>query len=119
MKVVQALGWYFPESSGGTEVYVSGLARGLAASGLDVVVAAPRDGDVEASYQHDGIGIYRYPVATTPSRDEAAGIKPPALLDRFRRWLEAQAPDVYHQHGWTRGGGNHPLQPARHLWRSS
>ena len=29
MKVVQALGWYFPESSGGTEVYVSGLARGL------------------------------------------------------------------------------------------
>ena len=34
MKIVQALGWYFPESSGGTEVYVSGLSRGLAASGL-------------------------------------------------------------------------------------
>jgi glycosyltransferase involved in cell wall biosynthesis len=115
MKVVQALGWYFPESSGGTEVYVSGLARDLAASGLDVVVAAPRDGDDEATYQHDGIGVYRYPVATTPSRDEAAGIKPPLMLDRFRRWLEAQAPDVYHQHGWTRGCGIHHLQTARDL----
>jgi glycosyltransferase involved in cell wall biosynthesis len=115
MKVVQALGWYFPESSGGTEVYVSGLSRGLAASGLDVVVAAPGDGDVEATYQHDGIRVYRYPVSTTPSRDEAAGLVPPAMLDRFKRWLEAQAPDVYHQHGWTRGCGVHHLQAARDL----
>jgi hypothetical protein len=25
MKIVQAVGWYFPDSLGGTEVYVAGL----------------------------------------------------------------------------------------------
>ena len=37
------------------------------------------------------------------------------MLDRFRRWLARQAPDVYHQHGWTRGCGVHHLQAARDL----
>jgi glycosyltransferase involved in cell wall biosynthesis len=115
MKIVQALGWYFPESSGGTEVYVSGLARGLAADGHHVVIAAPRDGDRESKYQHDAIDVYRYPVSATPSRDEAAGIQPPAMLDRFSEWLAEQAPDIYHQHGWTRGCGVHHLQAARDL----
>jgi glycosyltransferase involved in cell wall biosynthesis len=115
MKIVQALGWYFPESSGGTEVYVSGLARGLLAAGRDVTIAAPRDGDVDATYWHDGIEVFRYPVSRTPSRDEAAGIQPPAMLDRFKGWLAEQAPDVYHQHGWTRGCGVHHLQAARDL----
>jgi glycosyltransferase involved in cell wall biosynthesis len=113
MKIVQALGWYFPDSSGGTEVYVSGLARGLVSVGRDVVIAAPRDGGVEATYHHEGIEVYRYPVATTPSRNEAAGIEPPSMLDRFIRWIDEQAPDVYHQHGWTRGCGVHHLEAAR------
>jgi glycosyltransferase involved in cell wall biosynthesis len=115
MKIVHTLGWYFPESSGGTEVYVSGLARGLTSSGVEVIVAAPRDGDTGSSYQYDGIPIFRYPVSPTPSRDEAAGLSAPASLDHFRRWLEKQAPDVYHQHSWTRGCGVHHLQAARNL----
>jgi glycosyltransferase involved in cell wall biosynthesis len=115
MKIVHTLGWYFPEGSGGTEVYVSGLARGLTASGVEVVVAAPRDGDVGSSYQHDGIPVFRYPVSPTPSRDEAAGLCAPASLDQFRRWLAEQAPDLYHQHSWTRGCGVHHLQVARDL----
>jgi len=113
MKIVQALGWYFPESSGGTEVYVSGLARGLVGAGRNVVIAAPRDGGDETTYLHDEIEVYRYPVSTSPSRDEAAGIKPPSMIDRFTRWLDAQKPDVYHQHGWTRGCGVHHLEAAR------
>lgn len=113
MKIVEALGWYFPESSGGTEVYVSGLSHRLAAAGREVAIAAPRDGDTEATYRHDGIDVYRYPVSATPSRDEAAGIQPPSMLDRFGRWLDAQAPDIYHQHGWTRGCGVHHLEAAR------
>jgi glycosyltransferase involved in cell wall biosynthesis len=115
MKIVQALGWYFPESSGGTEVYVSGLSRRLVAAGREVVIAAPRDGDVEATYRHHGIEVYRYPVSTAPSRDEAAGIQPPSMLDRFMRWLDEQSPDIYHQHGWSRGCGVHHLQAARDL----
>lgn len=115
MKIVQALGWYFPESSGGTEVYVSGLARGLAAAGHQIMIAAPRDGDGAATYKHEGIDIFRYPVPASPSRDESAGLEAPATLDRFRRWLRAQAPDLYHQHGWTRGCGVYHLEAARAL----
>ena len=29
MRIVQALGWYFSESIGGTDVYVAGLSRRL------------------------------------------------------------------------------------------
>jgi len=115
MKIVQALGWYFPESTGGTEVYVSGLARGLAAAGHQIMIAAPRDGDGAATYKHEGIDIFRYPVSASPSRDESAGLEAPATLDRFRRWLRDQAPDLYHQHGWTRGCGVYHLEAARAL----
>ena len=115
MKIVQALGWYFPESSGGTEVYVSGLARGLAAAGHQVMIVAPRDGDGEAAYKHEGIDIFRYPMSASPSRNESAGLEAPSTLDRFRRWLRDQAPDLYHQHGWTRGCGVYHLEAARAL----
>jgi len=33
MKIVQAVGWYYPDSLGGTEVYVAGLCRRLRAAG--------------------------------------------------------------------------------------
>ena len=41
MKIVHLLGWYFPDSVGGTEVYVEGLCRRLRAAGHDVLIAAP------------------------------------------------------------------------------
>ena len=41
MKIVHLLGWYFPDSVGGTEVYVEGLCRRLRAAGHEVLIAAP------------------------------------------------------------------------------
>ena len=44
MRLLHALGWYFPDNTGGTEVYVQGLAQTLAQRGHDVIVVAPRCG---------------------------------------------------------------------------
>src|SRR5438552_18956040 len=41
VKIVHALGWYYPESLGGTEVYVAALCRRLRAAGHAVAVVAP------------------------------------------------------------------------------
>ena len=63
MRVVQALGWYFPESIGGTEVYVAGLSRRLCAAGADVAIVAPDPAAAqERFYEHEGVPVYRYPV---------------------------------------------------------
>jgi len=76
MKIVQALGWYFPESLGGTEVYVAGLCRRLRAAGREVRVAAPDAGAPgERGYEHDGIPVYRYPAPSRPTRDESQGLQ--------------------------------------------
>ena len=41
MKIVHLLGWYFPDSVGGTEVYVEGLCKRLQDAGHEVLIAAP------------------------------------------------------------------------------
>ncbi|HEX7084772.1 MAG TPA: glycosyltransferase [Vicinamibacterales bacterium] len=115
MKVVLALGWYFPESSGGTEVYVSELARALKRSGVEPIVAAPAGSSGPAHYEHAGIRVHRYPLARDPDRSEASGDRPPTTMSEFARWLEREKPDIYHQHSWTRGCGVHHLAAARGL----
>jgi len=40
VKIVHLLGWYFPDSVGGTEVYVEGLCRRLQDAGHDVQIGS-------------------------------------------------------------------------------
>jgi len=111
LKVVHALGWYFPDSCGGTEVYVDALARSLAARGVESVVAAATDGTV-CAYEWQGIGVHRYRVPP-PEPDEIAAARPPAGIGDFEAWLRAQNAEVYHQHSWTRGCGLAHLRVAK------
>ena len=114
MKIVQAVGWYFPESLGGTEVYVAGLCRRLRAAGQEVLVAAPDPVQaVERVDEHDGVPIYRYPVPAAPTRDEVQGVVPVRGAERFHRWLEAQRPDVVHAHTFVTGLGLHEVKAAK------
>jgi glycosyltransferase involved in cell wall biosynthesis len=115
MKVAHALAWYFPDTSGGTEVYVDGLARELRRSGIETVVAAAREGENETSYQHNGIPVFRYPLFAPQGRDDIRGTVPHGGFERFARWLESHTPDVYHQHTWSRGCGLHHLRFAKQL----
>ena len=74
MKIVQAVGWYYPDSIGGTEIYVAELARQLHGCGHDVLVAAPEPGvRSPRTYELEGIPVFRYPVPEFATRDEAQG----------------------------------------------
>ena len=114
MKIVQALGWYFPESLGGTEVYVAALVQRLRAAGCDVAIAAPEPGAAgDRSYEHEGIPVYRYPVPIAPTRDEAQGEVPARGASRFHDWLARRRPEVFHAHSLVTGLGLHELRAAR------
>jgi glycosyltransferase involved in cell wall biosynthesis len=117
MKIVQAVGWYFPESLGGTEVYVAGLCRRLRDAGQDVLVAAPDPAAAaeERTYEHEGVPVYRYPIPSAPTRDEVQGTVPVRGAERFHRWLAAQRPDVVHAHTFVTGLGLAELKAAKSM----
>ncbi|HEY9632645.1 MAG TPA: glycosyltransferase [Coleofasciculaceae cyanobacterium] len=115
MRVIHTLGWYFPESSGGTEVYVDGLVRELRSQGVQSLVAAAQSGMQEATYTYNGVEVYRYPVFPSVSTDQVCGYVPYGGFEDFARWLKDQKADLYHQHSWTPGCGIHHLRLAKQL----
>jgi glycosyltransferase involved in cell wall biosynthesis len=115
MRVVQALGWYFPESIGGTENYVSGLAASLQGLGLESRIAAPLDEPSAKAYVWEGSSVFRYPVGRNHPREILDGRVPHHGFETFTTWLQAQGADLYHQHSLTTGCGLHHLRAAKAL----
>jgi len=114
LKVLQAVGWYYPDSWGGTEIYVAALAGRLRAAGHEVAIAAPdASHGTERRYEHDGIPVYRYPIPSNPTRAEAQGGVSVRGADRFHRWIEAFRPDVAHFHTFVTGLGLAEIEAAR------
>lgn len=114
MNVVQALGWYYPDSIGGTEVYVAALSRHLRSFGHTVTVAAPRAGAAaSAAYDHDGVAVFRYPIPAEPTRGEAQGRAPVRGASAFHHWLAASRPDIVHFHTFVTGLGLFEIEAAR------
>jgi glycosyltransferase involved in cell wall biosynthesis len=116
MRIVHALGWYFPDSLGGTEVYVAALSRYLREGGHEVLVAAPdARSEVARSYEHDGVEVYRYPIPQRPTRAEVQSRSATRGTGDFHRWLERTKPDVFHCHSLVTGLGLEELRVARAL----
>ena len=116
MKIVHLLGWYFPDSVGGTEIYVEGLCRRLRTAGHDVLVAAPIVGEsAPAPYWHDGVRVFRYPIPGDPTRDEAYGRVPVRGASRLHSWLAHERPALLHVHSFTTGVGLPEIRAARQL----
>jgi glycosyltransferase involved in cell wall biosynthesis len=113
MRVVESAGFYYPDSTGGTEVYVSSLSRNLQAHVIECIVAAPAQ--KTSHYLHEGIEVFRYPVPELLFRGEIQGRVPPREFEEFERWLCDQRADVYHQHSWTTGCGLWHLDAAKRL----
>jgi glycosyltransferase involved in cell wall biosynthesis len=114
VNIVQAVGWYYPDSLGGTEVYVAALARAFRASGHHVAIAAPEPGArASRTYVHEGCDVFRYPTPQAPTRDEAQGRVAVRGADQFHAWLAARRPDVVHGHTFVTGLGLHELAAAR------
>jgi glycosyltransferase involved in cell wall biosynthesis len=104
MRVVHAVGWYFPESVGGTEVYVAAVARELQRAGVDVHVAAPLPGAERPEVrEHDGVPVFRYPIPQAPTRAEARGDEVVRGAEAFHEWLSVTRPDVVHIHTFVTG----------------
>jgi glycosyltransferase involved in cell wall biosynthesis len=116
VKIVHLLGWYFPDSVGGTEVYVEGLCRRLRQAGHQVLIAAPDARHAAADrYEHDLVPVFRYQIASTPTRDEANQRVPVRGAERLHRFLADERPDILHVHSFTTGVGLPEIREARRL----
>lgn len=114
MKIAHVLGWYFPESLGGTEVYVAGLGRRQQSAGHDVTVVAPDPANAEErTYRHDELPVYRFPIPSNPTRAECQGATIARGAERFHYWLAAQRPDVVHFHSYVTGVGLREVRAAK------
>ena len=114
MKIVQAVGWFHPDSVGGTENYVARLAHRLRDLNHEVLVVAPDTATQEPrQYQHDGVSVYRYPIPARPSRDEAQGRRRVRGAQHFDAWIQRQRPDVVHMHTFVTGLGLDELIAAK------
>ncbi|HEX4410974.1 MAG TPA: glycosyltransferase [Xanthobacteraceae bacterium] len=115
MNVVQALAWYFPDSVGGTEIYVSGLTRELATRGIASTIVAAADGVHSADYSYNDIVVHRYPFADRNDLAAIRGDAPPRDFKAFVAWLDTQPRGIYHQHSWTASCGLHHIRVAKSL----
>jgi glycosyltransferase involved in cell wall biosynthesis len=115
MRILHLLGWYFPDSVGGTEVYVEGLCRRLRDAGHDVLVAAPIVNGSTHTTKHDGVTVFRYAIPAQPTRDEAqqrTGVRGAAA---FHEWMAEMRPDILHVHSFVTGVGLAEIREARRL----
>jgi len=114
VNIVQAVGWYYPDSLGGTEVYVAALAREYRAAGHRVAIAAPEPGAAAPrSYTHEGCDVFRYPIPAAPTRDEAQGRVVVRGAELFHRWIAEARADAVHFHTFVTGLGLHEIAAAR------
>ncbi|HXG88149.1 MAG TPA: glycosyltransferase [Vicinamibacterales bacterium] len=116
MRIVQAVGWYLPDSVGGTELYVGQLARCLQSQGHEVLVAAPQAGLATAhSYEINGVPVYRYPIPVSLTRAEARGDSVSVGAAEFHAWLARVKPDILHTHTFVTGLGLAEIKAAKQL----
>ena len=114
MKIVHGVGWYHPDSVGGTELYVADLARELRAGGHEILIAAPQPGlTAPRTYAWDGSEVFRYPIPETPTRAEAQGAVSVSGTEHLHQWLATVRADVVHMHTFVTGLGLPEILAAR------
>lgn len=102
MKILHIPFGFFPDSVGGTEIYVHALAHELRHLGAESIIAAPAEKSTE--YLYAGFPIRRFAVA-----DEVSDIRDlygegDLLAAReFMCILDQEKPDAIHLHAFTRG----------------
>lgn len=115
MKVVHVPFGYYPDPVGGTEVYVSELARGLRARGVESVIAAPAAALGDDQYEHDGTPVHRFAIAPSERVEELYGDGDPRAAEALASILQDVRADVLHLHAFTRAASLRAVRAARHL----
>src|SRR4051812_37999097 len=113
MRILHLLGWYFPDSVGGTEVYVEGLCRRLREAGHDVLIAAPIVNGSTHTTKHDDVTVFRYAIPAQPTRDEAHQHTVVRGASELHRWMAEMRPDILHVHSFVTGVGLAEIREAR------
>lgn len=114
MKIVLGVPWFLPESIGGTEVYVAGLAEELQSQGVECVVVLPGKDDIPVTSTYRNIRTIRYPSRQPPGPPRDVLASAPAD-GAFRELLAREQPDIYHQHDWSVNCGLNHLRVAKEL----
>ncbi|AEE50741.1 glycosyltransferase [Haliscomenobacter hydrossis] len=99
LHIVFGLGYYYPDSYGGTEAYVQILAQNLQKLGHRCTVLAPISGE-DQFYHHEGLDVIRF-AYQVPSREEIIGISPPHNLKQIVDLVLKLGADVFHLHSNT------------------
>jgi glycosyltransferase involved in cell wall biosynthesis len=89
---------YFPDSIGGTEIYVAGLAEALRSLGVHSIVAAP--GGTDAAYDHNDVPVFRFAVDHHANLDHAYGAVDPIAEQSFRVLIARLRPQIVHLHAY-------------------
>jgi glycosyltransferase involved in cell wall biosynthesis len=90
---------YFPDPSGGTEVFVRLLAQRLQARGFPSAIAAP--GARAAAYRDHGLPVYRFAVDSAPSLARAYGAPDETAATGFASLVADIRPRIVHLHART------------------
>jgi glycosyltransferase involved in cell wall biosynthesis len=90
---------FFPNASGGTEVYVRALAQEQKQRGITTMVAAPADRD--SSYVHEGLLVRRFAVSSSNTLNALYGEGDRHAAQSFARILDDEGPDLVHLHAFT------------------
>ncbi len=110
--VVHAVGHFMPDSVGGSEIFVAGLAHHLNRIGIRSRILAPAEELKESQYRWEGLDVHRYPWSHAGEQEIIAGARPPYGMGEFLRELDRSGAAIYHQHSWTGGCGPHHLRAA-------
>lgn len=112
LRVVHCVGFYFPDSTGGTEVYVRDLVTALSRHAIDSTIIAATDGSY-TRYSWNGVEVVRYPIdAPEIQRFRDRSVRKRRTM--FQELVEVTKPDLFHLHSWTSGAGlRHLRQVAR------
>jgi len=90
---------FFPDSSGGTEVYVAELIAALRERAFRGSVAAPAR--EQAEYAYEGIPVYRFAQDLRQKPAYAYGEPDEAAAASFRGLVQRLRPDIVHMHAQT------------------
>lgn len=113
VRVVHVPFGYFPDTVGGTEVYVAQLARDLRAHAVESVIAAPADASVSRRYEYDGIPVFRFDVTASSSVDDVYGEGDEAAARSLADILDDVDADVLHLHAFTRAASVRAVRAAK------
>ena len=98
MKIFHCISNYFPDSVGGTEIYVAALCKALQAMGLEVAILKPSFDKEPKTYFYDGVEVLEYLEKSQPDAFLQTGLFPPKGLSNFKQLLLQQKPDALHFH---------------------